>query len=1097
MNPYKLKNVFEYLTSNNQLLKKKLKLGTSEIPIPPKRQDVIDVEVINRFTKANPRVDTTNLKPLSVKQSNVKKTENFAEGGRIGYKDGPKLTDFLNVQASGSKSGKQQIQGAPEGITSDKEIINAIITMDIPLTEKVNLIGDLQYGKFRDRIEYNDDEIFLDDPKSYRNRNIGLEYNRGGEGFSGSATVGDRGSEYNIRYKKSFADGGMLVQPNDDGSRPGYKGERVYTTDTPSGKKSLGLTKEQNKWFNKTHKNNSKSRFYKKDWSELAGKKSDILDSYDNELLREKPPKGYITTKEFSKKYNFPIYDKIQYGPVTKAESNFINNALMKSLGEKDIAAGRKNLLTKKFITDTLEPKQFETLIDLGDGKKSVKKVNYIKDSPKLAKKLKTYLDSPFVQAKTRENMTKVLKNNKIKTLFNKGDYKGIVKALGEIKNLTNAERANVMLRISQAMSGVNFRDFDHGLKPNKPSANKIFKGLETGRAGVPTEYNDAYKALKFNTIKDSIGDEYFTKSYKGFIEDARSALKKSGIDVTDLDLNEITGLSSGYKNQTFSSTQFVNFMDNKFNQGAHASMIGEYGRYETALQTALKNGTVSFKGQTFTPRQLINNWQEWRGDWFNRLDDKYKTKNVKDILPSFKLGKDPYSFIGKKRLSELLDQGLDLKGEGVKVGYAKTFPNIKTSPILKEISLGDEKAIKQIIASFGGGTCSVFSGKKATLKADGGRIGLATGTPNIDDCFKSGSAVINSGKVPVDKADDFVQLLKRAGGIGRNIMKFGIIPEAMYVAADSLIRVGMGDTFTEAALRASDYVLPGDQTKTAEISKVSRIFGDETGELVGRAIDYKNQLAKIKSLEQQKENFENLSDGGEFSYVGDLSSDVKNTENLLSKAKKDLDNKFKISEAEQLYAESKQDDAYDASKATSFLSNLKRKYGDSSNNLSDIETLAAPEKTQMELNLNMLPNFREAMKNPETRSNLNYANIPEKDVKKYFTSQGKPEEISSFLQYQKDLKDAFSLNKLSDTFGKEQVYGTQGTFGGEPVDMTNYQANSNRFGSQQRPVLYPKGRNPLELASGGIASLTKTIPPESGPTPQGLPYVYNNVKKI
>ena len=148
-----------------------------------------------------------------------------AEGGRIGYKDGPKLTDFLNVQASGSKSGKQQIQGAPEGITSDKEIINAIITMDIPLTEKVNLIGDLQYGKFRDRIEYNDDEIFLDDPKSYRNRNIGLEYNRGGEGFSGSATVGDEGPEYNIRYKKSFADGGMLVQPSDDGSRPGYSGK--------------------------------------------------------------------------------------------------------------------------------------------------------------------------------------------------------------------------------------------------------------------------------------------------------------------------------------------------------------------------------------------------------------------------------------------------------------------------------------------------------------------------------------------------------------------------------------------------------------------------------------------------------------------------------------------------------------------------------------------------------------------------------------------------------------------------------------------------------------------------------------------------------
>ncbi len=74
MNPYRLKDVFNYLTSNNQLLKRKLKLGTDEIPIPPKRSDVTTIEAINRFNKANPRVDTTNLKPLSVKQSNVKQS---------------------------------------------------------------------------------------------------------------------------------------------------------------------------------------------------------------------------------------------------------------------------------------------------------------------------------------------------------------------------------------------------------------------------------------------------------------------------------------------------------------------------------------------------------------------------------------------------------------------------------------------------------------------------------------------------------------------------------------------------------------------------------------------------------------------------------------------------------------------------------------------------------------------------------------------------------------------------------------------------------------------------------------------------------------
>jgi len=40
-------------------------------------------------------------------------------------------------------------------------------------------------------------------------------------------------------------------------------------------------------------------------------------------------------------------------------------------------------------------------------------------------------------------------------------------------------------------------------------------------------------------------------------------------------------------------------------------------------------------------------------------------------------------------------------------------------------------------------------------------------------------------------------------------------------------------------------------------------------------------------------------------------------------------------------------------------------------------------------------------------------------------------------------------------------------------------------------------GSDALQLASGGIASLTKTIPPASGPTPHGLRYPYNNVKKI
>ena len=58
--------------------------------------------------------------------------------------------------------------------------------------------------------------------------------------------------------------------------------------------------------------------------------------------------------------------------------------------------------------------------------------------------------------------------------------------------------------------------------------------------------------------------------------------------------------------------------------------------------------------------------------------------------------------------------------------------------------------------------------------------------------------------------------------------------------------------------------------------------------------------------------------------------------------------------------------------------------------------------------------------------------------------------------------------------YGKEQTYGTQGNMG-QPVGrtgpgyMTNYKP-LNRFGSQQRPVLYPKDRG--TLAEGGITRL-------------------------
>jgi len=406
-----------------------------------------------------------------------------------------------------------------------------------------------------------------------------------------------------------------------------------------------------------------------------------------------------------------------------------------------------------------------------------------------------------------------------------------------------------------------------------------------------------------------------------------------------------------------------------------------------------------------------------------------------------------------------------------------------------KKVTETFPEEIKKLLASMGGGSCAVQFGPK---KRDGGRIGYKVGTKGIDQCADEAVQLINSGMKNANSTQlkNFAAFANRAKNLGRNVMKFGIIPEAMYVAADATIRLAMGDKPIEALLRASNYVLPGDQTKLAEMMEATRLSSPETAAIIGRSIDYKNQLAKIQDLENQISNLDNLSDVGEFDYMGDLTGEINTKKNLLSQAKNDLNNKFKMTDAEQIYANRMQDEIDDMRGANSFLTKIKSAFRDVDPS-SDIETLAAPEVTQEQLNLKMAPQLpRDLLLAPESEL-LGYA--------KYQQSQGFKIPDDYYLQEQQKIKD-MSLAELAAATSPEQVYGASGTMG-EPVniDLNLYQP-SDRFGSgfQERPILYPEGRN--TLAGGGIAKeagVDSGPPPESGPNPQGLSYLMKRVKNI
>ena len=342
----------------------------------------------------------------------------------------------------------------------------------------------------------------------------------------------------------------------------------------------------------------------------------------------------------------------------------------------------------------------------------------------------------------------------------------------------------------------------------------------------------------------------------------------------------------------------------------------------------------------------------------------------------------------------------------------------------------------------------------------------------------------INSGfkNATPAEARNYTKLLntiKSSATIGKNLFKFGVVPEALYVGADSLVRMGFGDTFKEAGLRASDFFISGDQMQEADKLKVQRTLGDAAATNVGRVFDYKNQIAKIDSLESQKQNLENLSDVGEFDYIGDLSQDVKNIDTRLNQAKNDLQNKFMVSEAETVAADTALEEAYDRSRAKSPLARLQL-FARNIEGVQDdpfLSDVTSPKKTQMDLNLNMLPTAiptqTDFMKMTDTDiinrrrdlMNLGVTNLPSsKDLMSIRDAEiaDREKKIDQFR--------TMPLMDAANQFGREQVFGTQGTFFGQP------------------------------LAGGGIAKLAGVDsgpPPSSGPNSQGLQGLMKRVKKL
>jgi hypothetical protein len=187
--------------------------------------------------------------------------------------------------------------------------------------------------------------------------------------------------------------------------------------------------------------------------------------------------------------------------------------------------------------------------------------------------------------------------------------------------------------------------------------------------------------------------------------------------------------------------------------------------------------------------------------------------------------------------------------------------------------------AVKKQFALLGGENCG------RGFKNQGGRVGLQDGTPDVNVCFGKAIERIRKGGVDFTKAEsvNFNKLTKSLRAIGAsNIMKFGVIPEALFegaLIADKM--ASEGDSFAQG-LRSSYLAIPFQAmgiAKTYEEGRRDEVLAAAPESQRGQVQDVfnmqdslnkKNQLRQeMFNLEKQKQQTDTISDGS-FGYVGD-----------------------------------------------------------------------------------------------------------------------------------------------------------------------------------------------------------------------------------
>ena len=548
----------------------------------------------------------------------------------------------------------------------------------------------------------------------------------------------------------------------------------------------------------------------------------------------------------------------------------------------------------------------------LGD----VTRYYYKKPSSKQITDIKEFVERPYLQQRTLDNVNILAKNKYIENSLIKGELPKLKRVQSILlKNGIKASDSQVAKAVStlgQLWRGDKFQNkitFDQNKKLGN-TIYKLFEKLDNTNPYAREMYNIALEEISlaagnkkgdFRKWKSALNKELrrlgvpIYKPAQAAKYNAKGKLiKKAQKAIDGFNVNEVTSIKASARNNIHTYAYFVDLTKGDINQKTLARFQGEFSKTLTKVDKLLA------EGKNIKAREIINTWNTDKVPNFKSvIEKKHGIEAANNLnLPEIKYGTkiDPKIYTSSQ-LKKYKNYGIDIEGMAKD---KKFYVDVKKAVPIQDL-MKSQKQLLNLIKSIG---CP-------NVKAGGGRIEFSEGK----NCFDKGQKIINDGFKGASPAamKNGAKFLNSAYRFGRNVMKFGIIPEAIFVGGETLLR-SLGDQTLEEGLKSSigfytDWTGLTNLKKDARISQNMRNMGVDATMNIERLINFNDATDKVNKLKQMKES--NLAVNDE-SLTGLTDQEVAaNADKNIAKAQEYLDKNF-LKEREKLYFSQLQDEAAD-----------------------------------------------------------------------------------------------------------------------------------------------------------------------------------------